>query len=82
MEFPANWVVLDITDFDTTLPAIHRELIVELFTHLCNTGRILDSYQFSLDGSKALEAYVDLNKILPVNELRGTYAGFLPVLAP
>jgi hypothetical protein len=76
MEFPANWVVLDITDFDTTLPAIHGKLVVELLAHLRNTGRILDGYKFSLDGSKALEAYVDLNKINPVNELRGMQAFF------
>jgi hypothetical protein len=69
-------VVLDITVFDTSLPAIHGELVVELLAHLRNTGRILDSYKFSLDGSKALEAYVDLNKILPVNELRGMQAFF------
>jgi hypothetical protein len=56
MEFPATWVVLNITDFDTAMPAVHGEFVVELLAQLCNTGRILDGFKFALDGTKALEA--------------------------
>ncbi len=47
---------------------------MELLAQLRNTGRILDGFRFSLDGSKALEAYVDFDKTLPVDELRGMQA--------
>ncbi len=47
---------------------------MELLAQLCNRGRVLDGFRFSLDGSKALETYMDFHKILPVNELRGMQA--------
>jgi hypothetical protein len=74
MEFPATWVVLNITDYDTAMPAVSGEFVVELLAQLRNTGRILDGFRFALDGSRALEACVNLDKILPVGELRGLQA--------
>jgi hypothetical protein len=74
MEFPATWVVLEITDYDTAMPAVPGEFVVELLAQLRNTGRILDGFRFALDGTKALEAYVNLDKILPVNKLKGLQA--------
>jgi hypothetical protein len=74
MEFPATWVVINITDYDTAMPAIHGEFVIELLAQLRNTGRILDGFKFALDGTKALEAYVSLDKILPVAELKGLQA--------
>ncbi len=74
MEFPTNWVVFNLPDYDTEVPAISGEFTVELFAQLRNTGRILDSFRFALDGTKALEAYVDLDKVIPVPELKGLQA--------
>ncbi len=74
MEFPATWVVLNITDYDTAMPDVSGEFVVELLAQLRNTGRILDGFRFALDGSRALEACVNLDKILPVGELRGLRA--------
>jgi hypothetical protein len=65
MEFPTNWVVFSLPDYDTEVPAVSGEFTVELFAQLRNTGRILDGFRFALDGTKALEAYVDLDKVIP-----------------
>jgi hypothetical protein len=74
MEFPAMWVVVNITDYDTAMPAVPGEFVVELLAQLRNTGRILDGFRFTLDSTKALEAYMNLDKILPVSELKGLQA--------
>ncbi len=58
------------------MPAVHGEFVVELLAQLRNTGRILDGFKFALDCTKALEAYVDLDKILPAGELKGMQALF------
>ncbi len=65
MEFPTNWVVFSLPDYDTEAPSVSGDFTVELFAQLRNTGRILDGFRFALDGSKALEAYVDMDRILP-----------------
>jgi hypothetical protein len=76
MEFPATWVVLNITDYDTAMPAVPGEFVVELLAQLRNTGRVLDGFRFALDGSRALEATVNLDQILPSEELKGLQALF------
>jgi hypothetical protein len=76
MEFPTNWVVFGLPDYDTEVPAVTGDFTVELFAQLRNTGRILDGFRFALDGSKTLEAYVDLDRILPAPELKGLQAFF------
>jgi hypothetical protein len=76
MEFPTNWVVFSLPDYDTEVPAVTGEFTVELFAQLRNTGRILDGFRFALDGTRALEAYVDLDKVIPVPELKGLQAFF------
>jgi hypothetical protein len=74
MELPANWGVLDITDFNTAMPTVPEEYTVELLAELRNTGRILDGFRFLLDDSKVLEAYVNFHKILQVGKLQGMQA--------
>jgi hypothetical protein len=76
MEFPATWVVLNITDYDTAMPAVPGEFVVELLAQLRNTGRVLDGFRFALDGTRALEATVNLDQILPSEELKGLQALF------
>jgi hypothetical protein len=76
MEFPTNWVVFSLPDYDSATPTVAGDFTVELFAQLRNTGRILDGFRFALDGAKALEAYVDLDKILPAPELKGLQAYF------
>jgi hypothetical protein len=76
MEFPTNWVVFSLPNYDTESPTVTSDFTVELFAQLRNTGRILDRFRLALDGAKALEAYVDLDKILPTPELKGLQAFF------
>jgi hypothetical protein len=76
MEFPTNWVVFSLPDYDSATPSVTGDFTVELLAQLRNTGRILDGFRFALDGAKALEAYVDLDKILPAPELKGLQAYF------
>jgi hypothetical protein len=76
MEFPSNWVVYSLPDYDSAAPSVAGDFTVELFAQLRNTGRILDGFRFALDGTKALEAYIGLDKILPVPELKGLQAYF------
>jgi hypothetical protein len=71
MEFPSNWVVYSLPDYDSATPSVAGDFTVELFAQLRNTGRILDGFRFALDGTRALEAYIGLDKILPVPELKG-----------
>jgi hypothetical protein len=76
MEFPSNWVVFSLPDYDSAAPSVTGDFTAELFAQLRNTGRILDGFRFALDGTRALEAYVGLDKILPVPELKGLQAYF------
>jgi hypothetical protein len=76
MEFPSNWVVFNLPDYDSAAPSVAGDFTVELLAQLRNTGRILDGFRFALDGTRALEAYVGLDKILPVPELKGLQAYF------
>jgi hypothetical protein len=60
MDFPATWVVLQLDQFDTALPDIKR-----------SSGRALDHFRFSLNGSLPLEATVGLENIIPVQDFVG-----------
>jgi hypothetical protein len=71
IDFPATWVVLQLEQFDTTLPDIEGDITVELLAHLRSSGRALDHFRFSLNGSTPLEATVDLENIIPVPDFVG-----------
>ncbi len=71
MDFPATWVVLQLEQFDTALPDIEGDVTVELLAHLRSSGRALDHFRFSLNGSTPLEATVGLDNIIPVKDFTG-----------
>ena len=71
MDFPATWVVLQLDQFDTALPDIEGDITVELLAHLRNSGRALDHFRFSLNGSTPLEATVGLENIIPLPDFKG-----------
>jgi hypothetical protein len=71
MDFPATWVVLQLEQFDTALPDIEGDITVELLAHLRSSGRALDHFCFSLNGSTPLEATVGLENIIPVQDFIG-----------
>jgi len=71
MDFPADWVVLQLEGFDTATPHLEGDYTVELLAQLRSTGRILDNFRFSLNGSSPLEASVDVASIIPVPDFKG-----------
>jgi hypothetical protein len=71
MDFPATWVVLQLDQFDTALPAIQGDITMELLAHLRSTGRALDHFRFSLNCSTPLEATVGLDNIIPFPDFAG-----------
>jgi hypothetical protein len=71
MDFPATWVVLQLDQFDSALPDIEGDITVELLAHLRSSGRALDHFRFSLNGSTPLEATVGLENIIPVQDFVG-----------
>jgi hypothetical protein len=71
MDFPAEWVVLQMEGFNTSTPDLPGDFTVELLAQLRNTGRILDNFRFALDGALHLDASVDLASIIPVEAYQG-----------
>jgi hypothetical protein len=64
-------VVLQLDQFDSALPTVQGDITVELLAHLRNSGRALDHFRFSLNGSTPLEATVGLDHIIPVPDFTG-----------
>jgi hypothetical protein len=74
MDFPPDWLVEDADDFDTAVASLassDNPLAVELLAQLRPTGRVLDNYRFSLNGSRILDAELDMGQLLPVEALSG-----------
>jgi hypothetical protein len=66
MDFPAEWVVLQMEDFNIVTPSYQEDFTVELPAPLRSSGRILDGFRFALDGLAPLNIAVDLKDIFPV----------------
>jgi hypothetical protein len=71
MDFPPDWVILPMEGFSTTMLIYQGELMMELLAQLRNTGQVLDSFKFVLDGPAPLDAMVDLACVLPVEAYQG-----------
>ncbi len=71
MDFPAEWVVLQMEEYNTATQDYQGDFTVELLTQLRSTGRILDNFRFALDGALHLDATVDLVSIIPVEAYQG-----------
>jgi hypothetical protein len=67
MDFPMDWVINNAEDYTTAGPGYQGEVTVELLAQLRNTGRILDSFRFTLDGASPLEAIIDVRNIIPAD---------------
>jgi hypothetical protein len=71
MDFPMDWVINNAEDYATASPGYQGEVAVELLAQLRNTGRILDSFRFTLDGASPLEAIIDVRSIIPADHYSG-----------
>ena len=74
MEFPPDWLVEPWDDFDTAVASLANsgnDLAIELLAQLRPTGRILDNFRLTVNGTEILEAELELNQILPTPVLNG-----------
>jgi hypothetical protein len=74
MDFPPEWVVTQMEDFNMASLALQGEFGIELLAQLRATGRILDNFHFALDGATPptpLDMFVDLANIIPVAPFEG-----------
>jgi hypothetical protein len=71
MDFPPEWIVLQMEDYSMATPDYQGDFTVELLAQLRSMGRILDNFRFTLDGAFPLDATVDLASILPVEAYQG-----------
>ena len=65
MEFPPDWEVFPMEEFETASPRIAGDYTVELMAQLRPNGRIQDHWRLSLGGSKSLDIDVPLASIIP-----------------
>jgi hypothetical protein len=74
MEFPPDWLVEPWDDFDTAVASLDNsgnDLAIELLAQLRPTGRILDNFRLSVNGTEILEAELELNQLLPTPVFNG-----------
>jgi hypothetical protein len=71
MDFPAEWVVLQMEEYNTATPDYQGDFTVELLAQRRSTGWILDNFRFALDGALHLDATVDLASIISVEAYQG-----------
>jgi hypothetical protein len=71
MDFPPEWIVLQMEDYNTATPDYQGDFTVELLAQLRSTGRILDNFRFALDSALPLDATLDLASIIPVEAYQG-----------
>ena len=55
MEFPNEWVVLEMEDFETASPRELSELGMEIMAQVRSSGRIMDHFRIALGGSRTLK---------------------------
>jgi hypothetical protein len=67
MDFPADWVIDNMEDYNAAGSSYQGDITVELLAQLRNNGRILDGFRFTLDGASPLEAVIDVHSIIPAD---------------
>jgi hypothetical protein len=73
MDFPPDWKVDDMEDFDVavaTLAESDDAVAVELLAQLRPNGRVLDNFRFAVNSSQILDVELSFNNLLPAEPLR------------
>ena len=70
MEFPHDWAVLPMGEFEKATPRIEGDFTFELLAQLRPSGRILDNFRVSIGGNRVLEIDADLRQLIPVPVFR------------
>ncbi len=79
MEFPPDWVVSPMEDFEAYAPPVQStasDYVMELLAQLRPSGRILDHFRIALDGSAALSKELDLGQLIPSSVFKGHKLAF------
>jgi hypothetical protein len=74
MEFPPDWLVEPLDDFDLAVATLANSgdaLAIQLLAQLRPTGRILDNFRLSINSSEILDVELNLYHLLPVEVLKG-----------
>jgi hypothetical protein len=71
MDFPADWVINNMEEYNTAGSGYQGDVTVELLAQLRKNGRILDGFRFTLDGASPLEAIIDVHSIIPADLYKG-----------
>ncbi len=79
MEFPPDWVVSPMEDFEAYTPPVQSsasDYVMELLAQLRPSGQILDHFRIALDGSAALSKELDLGQLIPSTLFKGHKLAF------
>jgi hypothetical protein len=79
MEFPPDWVVSPMEDFEAYTPPVQSstsDYVMELLAQLRPSGRILDHFRVALDGAAALSRELDLGQLIPSSVFKGHKLAF------
>jgi hypothetical protein len=74
MEFPPDWTVEPIDDFDVAVATLANSgdsVAIQLLAQLRPTGRILDNFRFAVNGQEILDVELDFHQILPTDSMKG-----------
>ena len=66
MEFPGDWTILDIEDFETaSSPRDPGALGVDVLVQLRNSGRAMDDFRVGVGGSRRLKVGFEASSVFP-----------------
>jgi hypothetical protein len=74
MEFPPDWTVEPIDDFDVAVATLANSgdsVAIQLLAQLRPTGRILDNFRFAVNGQEILDVELDFHQLLPADSMKG-----------
>ena len=65
MEFPAQWNVFPLEDFDTAAARTQGAAGMELMAQMRPNGRLLDHVRIAMGGNEILETVIPLDRLFP-----------------
>ncbi len=74
MEFPPDWRVNNLDDFDVAVAMLATsadEVVIELLAQLRPNGRVLDNFRFTVSGPQILDVELVFERLLPADPLKG-----------
>jgi hypothetical protein len=72
MEFPPDWRVNNLDDFDVAVAMLATsadEVVIELLAQLRPNGRVLDNFRFTVNRPQILDVELVFEQLLPADPL-------------